>query len=107
MMKRHPILFFLLIAFPLSWYPWILALIHGKQSGPNPLGPLVAAIIVTAFTGGSSGVKSLLARIVRWRVGIQWYAVVFLLPLFTVVAAAFITELISAPEQGASKLAGW
>jgi CAAX amino terminal protease family. len=106
-MKRNPILFFLLLAFPLSWYPWILALIHGKQSGPNPLGPLVAAIVVSAFTAGWSGVKSLLARIIRWRVGIQWYAIVFLIPLFAVVAAAFITELINAPQQSASKLAGW
>jgi len=105
--KRHPVVFFLLLAFPLSWYPWILALIHGKQSGPNPLGPLIAAIIVFAFTAGWSGVKSLLARIIRWRVGIQWYAIVFLMPSIAVIAAAFITDLISAPQHNSSRLVGW
>jgi membrane protease YdiL (CAAX protease family) len=65
----------------LSWYPWIIALLKGKTSGPNPLGPLVAAIIVTAITEGRGGLKEFFARIVRWRVGVQWYLLVFLLPV--------------------------
>ena len=34
---------FFLLAFLRSWYPWFLALAQGRTSGPNPLGPFVAA----------------------------------------------------------------
>jgi membrane protease YdiL (CAAX protease family) len=83
------ILFFAL-AFPLSWYPWIIALFKGTTTGPNPLGPFVAALIVLGITEGRTGIKQLLSRIVRWRVGIQWYAVIFLLPVVISGAALLI-----------------
>lgn len=38
-------------------------------------GPALAAVIVTALTSGWGGVRLLLSRVIRWRVGIQWYAV--------------------------------
>src|SRR5262249_35001870 len=89
-MKKHRLIWFFVLAFILSWYPWVIALARGKTSGPNPLGPLVAAIIVTAFTQRWTGVKGLLSRIVRWRVGLRWYAAVLLLPLAVNLVAASI-----------------
>jgi uncharacterized protein len=86
---KRLVLFFAL-AFPLSWYPWIIALIKGTTSGPNPLGPLVAALIVTALTEGRAGIKDFLKRLVRWRVDFRWYAVAFLLPVFCCIVAAGI-----------------
>jgi len=86
---KRLILFFAL-AFPLSWYPWIIALMKGTTSGPNPLGPLVAALIVIGITEGRTGIKDFLKRLVRWRVNIRWYAVVFLLPVFCCLVAAGI-----------------
>lgn len=45
-------------------------------------GPTLAAFILTAVTSGKPGVRQLLRRIVHWRVGVQWYLLVFLgLPL--------------------------
>jgi hypothetical protein len=35
----------------------------------------LGGLFVTAVTDGRRGVKTYLSRIVRWRVGIQWYAV--------------------------------
>ncbi len=87
-MKR--LVLFFALAFPLSWYPWIIALIKGTTSGPNPLGPLVAALIVTALTEGKIGIKDFLKRLVRWRINIRWYVVVFLLPVFCCLIAAGI-----------------
>jgi membrane protease YdiL (CAAX protease family) len=108
MIKKHPLLFFLLFAFPLSWYPWIIAVIHGKQSGPNPLGPLVAAILVAALGGGWKTTKALLSRIVRWRVNIVWYAVVLMLPVLTVLLAAMINVWVAgASISNQSSLPGW
>ena len=44
-------------------------------------GPLVAAVVVTAQESGRAGLRTLLGRIVRWRVAPIWYGVVILGPL--------------------------
>ena len=40
-----------------------------------PLGPALAAILVTAVIEGRPGVRRLLGRIKQWRVGLRWYGV--------------------------------
>ncbi|MFG3340120.1 CPBP family intramembrane glutamic endopeptidase [Glycomyces sp. NPDC048151] len=39
------------------------------------IGPFAAAFIVTAAADGRAGVRGLLRDLVRWRVGLRWYAV--------------------------------
>jgi membrane protease YdiL (CAAX protease family) len=95
---RHELIVFFVLAYLLSWYPWILALLRGQTSGPNPLGPLVAALIVTGIGEGWSGVRVLLGRIVRIRFGLGWYAIILGLPfvfcgLAAGIMAAFGTQL--------------
>jgi membrane protease YdiL (CAAX protease family) len=80
-LKQHRLPAFFVLAFTLSWYPWIIALIRGRTSGPNPLGPLIAAIIMTAIVSGRSGLGEFFSRIVRWRVGFRWYAITFGTPI--------------------------
>jgi len=80
-LQRNRLWLFYALAFPLSWYPWLLALARGRTSGPNPLGPLVAALLVTALVDRWSGVRALLARLVRWRVGPSSYLAVFAVPV--------------------------
>ena len=89
--RAHPLTVFLLLAFPLSWYPWILALFRGTTSGPNPLGPFVAALIVTAIASGKPAVRALLAKLVLWRVSPRYYMVVFGLPILLCAIAAALT----------------
>ena len=47
LLQRRPFACFVVLAFLLSWYPWLLALARGTTTGPNPLGPLLAAMVVT------------------------------------------------------------
>ena len=47
------------------------------------LGVALPAFLVTAATGGRDGVRDLLRRCLRWRVGVQWY----LIALFGLLAA--------------------
>jgi len=101
-LHRHVLVAFFVLAFILSWYPWIIALMRGQTSGPNPLGPLLAGIIITAIVYGGSGLREFLSRIVRWRVGIKWYAIVFLLP----VAVCLLAIAIILCFVGLSPLAG-
>jgi membrane protease YdiL (CAAX protease family) len=87
---RHELSAFFVLAFVFSWYPWIIALARGTTSGPNPLGPLIAALTVAGFAQGWSGVRELLARMVRARFGLKWYAVIFGLPVLFCAAAIAI-----------------
>lgn len=90
-LKQHRLATFFVLAYVLSWYPWIIALVRGTTSGPNPLGPLVAGVIVTAAIYGRKGLREFFGCIVRWRVGLRWYAVVFLLPPVLCLIAAALT----------------
>lgn len=57
------------------------------------MGPLFAALIVLPFISGAD-VKDFLRRIVQWRVGIGWYAMVLLLPVIATSAAIGINLLL-------------
>src|SRR6476469_9444677 len=81
LIARHDLAVFFVLAFLFSWYPWIIALVRGTVSGPNPLGPFIAALIVTGLADGRSGMRTLLGRIVRARIGWSSYAIVFGLPI--------------------------
>ena len=88
LVRRYPLTAFFVLACALSWWPWIL---YSAGLLPNPIvgfGPFLAALVVLAMTEGKSGVTGLLRRMVRWRVGLQWYAVALLLPILVTLAAA-------------------
>lgn len=51
-----------------------------------PLGPALAAILVTGVIEGRAGVRRLLGRIKRWRVGLRWYAVALFGFMFAYIA---------------------
>lgn len=101
-LKQHRLAAFFVLAFALSWYPWILALLRGRTSGPNPLGPLVAAIIVTAIACGRGGLREFFSRLVRWRVGARWYAIIFATPVLICLVAVTLTLcFVSRGQMGA------
>ena len=71
LIRRYPLITFFVLAFVLSWWPWIL---YSFDLVPNPIvgfGPFLAALLVLALTEGRSGVGRLLRRMGRWRVGLQ------------------------------------
>jgi membrane protease YdiL (CAAX protease family) len=90
LVARHDLAAFFVLAFLFSWYPWVIAVVRGTVSGPNPLGPLIAALIVAGLAEGRSGMRSLLGRIVRARIGFSSYAIIFGLPILLCAIAATI-----------------
>jgi hypothetical protein len=63
---------------------------------------------VLALTRGKSGVKELLSRMVRWRVGIRWYAVALLSPVALVLVAVYTNVLLlGASVPSAAELGQW
>jgi hypothetical protein len=75
---------FFALAYALSW-SWVIPLAAAHQvvhrgavwptHYPALLGPAIAAVVVTAWTMGSPGLRDLGARLVRWRVAPRWWLV--------------------------------
>lgn len=100
--KGHWLIIFFGLAYLLSWYPWILALLRGRTSGPNPLGPLVAGLIVTAIVSGRAGLREYFGRIVHWRVNPKWYLIALTLPVVLCLSAAVVPFALAGHPQVAS-----
>jgi len=71
--------------------------------------PFLAAFIVLALTEGKSGMVGLVRRMVRWRVGLRWYAVALLLPVGVTLTAAALNGFVlgAQPSSSAAELGGW
>jgi membrane protease YdiL (CAAX protease family) len=107
LVKRHPLISFFVLAYALSWWPWVL---YALDLLPQPIagfGPFLAAIVVLLITRGKTGIVGLLRRMVRWRVGLRWYAVALLLPVAITLAAAVFNVLLGAQAPSAAELGGW
>src|SRR5688572_25266987 len=76
--RRHPVVSYLVLAFVIFWVTWMPVPIFGAPPRPLSavgaiLGLALPAFLVTAATDGRAGVRDLLRRTLRWRVGIGWY----------------------------------
>jgi uncharacterized protein len=73
--RAFPLTYFV-IAFAFTWFFWTLAALGARDVIPalpgvtviGTFGPLVAAVVATAQESGRAGLRSLLGRVVRWRV---------------------------------------
>jgi uncharacterized protein len=101
---RHPVASYLISAYAIFWACWMPVLLLGAP--PRLLSALGAiaglalpAFLVTAATDGRAGVRDLLRRTVRWRVGVGWYLLAMLaIPLGALLLAPLV--LGHAPLQG-------
>jgi membrane protease YdiL (CAAX protease family) len=108
LVSRYPLITFFVLAYALAWWIWILYAFNLTFLGPIfALGPFLAAIIVTALTRGKAGLKALLSRMVRWRVGLGWYAAVLLLPVAVYVVAVSLNILLGASASTAEQFGSW
>ncbi|MFZ5941831.1 MAG: type II CAAX prenyl endopeptidase Rce1 family protein [Bacteroidota bacterium] len=95
-MKKHPLLWFFLLTFLITWglaglffgFQPFYERIFGKISATNPVfilavwGPNIAAVIMTLVAGERGALKALLKRFIPVKAGIWWYlAVIVLIPL--------------------------
>lgn len=112
---RHPLLSFFILADALSWIAWIPYVLSQNGLGvwefafPDVLGtsqilgmlpgaylgPITAAFIVTAITGGAAGLREWGARLWKWRVRWHWYAIA----LLGVPAAIVLTGMVFSGGQ--------
>jgi uncharacterized protein len=108
--ERHPLLSFYALAFAITWGGLIMVV-----GGPGEIlgspekfearfglvllawlaGPSVAGIVLTGLLHGRAGLRDLLTRMTRWRVGARWYAVALLTAPLLVTAVLFALSLTS------------
>lgn len=102
-MKKHPVLWFYLLAFLFSWLGWVPQTLQarGLLRFDHPLltillgllgggGPTFAALIMAAIVDGKDGPGKLFAALFKLRAGWTWYLVAFLLmPVIAALALAF------------------
>jgi membrane protease YdiL (CAAX protease family) len=93
MVARHPVTSFLIMVYAFGWTTLISADYVGLpfllvSSLGVVFGLALPAYLVTAATSGKAGVRDLLGRSLKWRVGVGWYLLAFLgLPFATLLVA--------------------
>ena len=95
--KRHPLVAFFALAYALTWPTIPLVAVSPLLGLPGLFGPAIAAIVTTAVAEGRPGLRDLLGRILRWRVGARWYAIALGLPVVLAGAAAGTHLLLGGP----------
>ena len=106
-LSRYPLATFFVLTFVISW---VFAIPYAMGMFPSPVlptGPFLAAVITAAIVGGRTGLRSYFRRLIRWRVGIGWYALALFGPVIGLALAAYVNVLLGAPAPAAAQLAGW
>ncbi len=103
--KRHAIVLYFILTYAISWAFMIPVALsaRGLVSWQIPkslyyfasFGPLCAALILTALTEGSPGIRQLLSRLCKWRVSFGYYAFAVLFPIGLFVLAVLANRIIS------------
>jgi membrane protease YdiL (CAAX protease family) len=103
MVIRHPVRWFIALAYGLAWACW-LPLLADRQDWVSwtvspylhlagALGPAVAAIIVTSAVAGRAGLRGLARRSVAWRGRLRWLTLALLGPLALFAVAALAARI--------------
>lgn len=108
--RKHRLLTYYVLTFAISWGAILLAVGPAdflNVTGSSPafalagilslLGPSLAGLFLTGLLDGRAGLRDLLSRLGRWRVGVRWYAVVLLIAPLVNLATLFALSLRS-PE---------
>jgi uncharacterized protein len=107
--KSHPVPTYFALAFAISWGGLLVVGPPDGTSGTTwqsdprlPFlvlamlaGPSVAGLLLTGVVSGRAGLRELLSRLLRWRIGARWYAVALLTAPLVFMAVHFSLSLIS------------
>jgi uncharacterized protein len=107
LIRRAPLVSFLILSCLLSWWPGVLQAAGVPLPGPPNagFGPFLAAIFVLGVTQGRAGVRQLLRSMVQWRVPARAYVAGIGLPLLVSGSAILITVMFGAARPSGSDLA--
>jgi membrane protease YdiL (CAAX protease family) len=105
--RAHPLVFFYVLACLFGWSLFIAAAMGaGISPDGNPLGPILAALIVAALMGRLE-LRSWGSRLVHFRTSPGWYVLAIAAPAGIILAAVLANHAYGAPLPTRSQLAGW
>ena len=106
LVKRYPLLTFFLLAYAFSWIVWttMIAVAAAFQLRYDTYGwpmlwltgmwgPSFSALVITGIGSGKTDVRSLLSRLLHWRVSLQWFLFALLVIPASKMLVFFITWL--------------
>lgn len=107
--ERRPVLSYFALTLTISWGGALLLIGPGGFLGtvevPESLfllaslamiaGPAVAGILLTVLVTGRAGLRAFRSRLLRWRVGVRWYAVALLAAPLQITAVLLALSLAS------------
>jgi len=120
--QRHPVSLFYILVFAISW-GGLLLLAGIDQIPGNPdqvkklfplalvimfAGPSFSGLLMTLLVSGKPGLRELLSRLLRWQIGLRWYAIALLtgpllvaaiLWLLSQFSSAFIPGIVTADDK--------
>jgi membrane protease YdiL (CAAX protease family) len=92
--KNHPLISYFILAYGVMWFFISPMVIDALELAAIPdalslvsyilsslLGPTVAAFWVTNVLEGKEGMRALRQRMFQFRAGLQWYVIIFIVPL--------------------------
>lgn len=108
-LKRHPVLTYYALVFAISWGGILILAGPGGLPGTKEqvgtlfpfmllalfAGPSLAGILATSLVDGRVGLRALGTRLLRWRVGVRWYAIACLFAPLLVTAVLLALSLLS------------
>ena len=90
LVRRHSLLTYFSLCYLAAWALWAPLVVFSSSLPPalgfvlvmlGSLVPSTVGVLLVAVLQGRRGVRRLLGRVLKWRVGIRWYLVVLLVPL--------------------------
>jgi len=86
--REHRLTAFFAITLLVTWLPWPFWAFGLLPFAHLPIGPLFAALVVIGIAEGRAGYRDLGSRLIRWRVGWQWWLIAAGTPLAVLAVAA-------------------
>lgn len=113
-MSKHPVGWFYILAFGISWLGWVPTALgsHGIAPFDQPyfqtllilpaIGPMLAAVMVTRATYGTTQVNDLFKSLLGWRVPLGWYLAAVLGPIALLLVGQSLTKWLGLPAPSAA-----
>jgi membrane protease YdiL (CAAX protease family) len=93
--KRLQIPLFFALTLLIGWLPW-----YTGRGGVIIVAPTLVGLLVAFLVEGKEGLLAVLRRLIRWRAGVRWYALILFAPVLTSLAAVGVHVLLggTAPQ---------
>lgn len=123
--ERHAVPIYFVLTFAVSWGGFTLV-VGGPRGFPGDpeeferllpfaasamlAGPSVSGLLLTGLLSGGAGLRELLSRFLKWRVGVRWYAFAllpgFVLPAAVLFALSIASSIFNTNDKVALLLSG-